>query len=298
MPACLPTSTHLFSPLHKHPHHSIERASKMANVDMPENETYLQDVVNEQPPPLENGMCTSAVLDASSVAVVCGTFQRELTPSAAPVKVKKMRKKKKVQPEPEPEPEPEVLISPDAQLRSEMDYQGAYAQPVYEEQHTATFENEYRQGYDDQIPSDGSQWADSIQQAVNAALKSKKRALAEFNDDRLTLTTQLQEVAHTNQVLEDQVQSLQTEKHGLVELVEQHKAKFTSLDQKANKFKTYLQGLGADMDGLMKEATSRRESSEQLAAELDERKSAQHALMVSLSLNLSSLRRQAQRQAC
>ena len=207
-----------------------------------------------------------------------------------------MRKKKKVQPE--PEPEPEVLISPDDQLRSEMDYQGAYAQPVYEEQHTATFENEYRQEYDDPVPSDESQWVDNIQQAVNAAQKSKQRALAEFNADRLTLTTELQELSHTNQALEDQVQSLQTEKHGLVELVEQHKAKFTSLDQKAIKFKTYLQGLGADMDGLMKEATSRRESSEQLAAELDERKSAQHALMVSLSLNLSLLWRHVRRQAC
>ena len=48
----------------------------MADVNVPENEAYLGDVTHDLPPPLANGMCTSAVLEASFGVVAFGTVQR------------------------------------------------------------------------------------------------------------------------------------------------------------------------------------------------------------------------------
>lgn len=169
-----------------------------------------------------------------------------------------------------------------------------HTQSVYNPHCTATYESEYQLEPDKQINSDD--WPGEITQAIDRARRKEKQALAQYNADREALHTRLREECHANKELEGQVQSLRNEKHGLAELVEQHKAKINGLNHKASKFKIYLTGLGTDIDGLKEETNARRESSEQIVAELEERKSAQHALVeqsTKLKSDLLSVAREA-----
>lgn len=169
-----------------------------------------------------------------------------------------------------------------------------HTQSVYNPPCTATYEPEYQLEPDKQINSDD--WPGEITQAIDRARRKEKQTLAQYNADRESLHTRLQEQCRANQELEDQVQSLRNEKHGLAELVEQHKAKINGLNHKASKFKIYLTGLGTDIDGLKEETNARRESSEQIVAELEEQKSAQHALVeqsTKLKSDLLSVAREA-----
>lgn len=169
-----------------------------------------------------------------------------------------------------------------------------HAQSVYNPPRTTIHESEYQLEPDKQINSDD--WPGEITQAINKARRKEEQALAQYNADRESLHTRLREECRANQELEDQVQSLRNEKHGLAELVEQHKSKINGLNHKASKFKIYLTGLGTDIDGLKEEANARRESNEQIVADLEEQKSAQHALVeqsTKLKSDLLSVAREA-----
>lgn len=88
--------------------------------------------------------------------------------------------------------------------------------------------------------------------------------------EKQSLQNELQQAIGTKRALEDQVSTLQQDKESLMASVEEEKAKSTNLTIKIAKFKTFVGGIGNDMEHLKKEAESYHNQSKQLVTEAGE----------------------------
>ncbi|KAI5369714.1 hypothetical protein Slin15195_G005900 [Septoria linicola] len=124
-----------------------------------------------------------------------------------------------------------------------------------------------------------AEWDEDVSKGLAKLRKKEQATLAQHNLERADLTSQLQHTAYVNQELQTQGERLQHENQGLCVSLQQQQARLASLGAKANSFKTFLHGLGADIATLKQDAGTRQQKSEELVRELDATKSTQTALL-------------------
>lgn len=124
-----------------------------------------------------------------------------------------------------------------------------------------------------------AEWDEDLSKGLAKLRKKEQATLAQHNLERANLTSQLQHTAYINQELQTQGERLQHENQGLCASLQQQQARLASLGAKANSFKTFLHGLGADIATLKQDSGTRQQKSEELIRELDATKTMQTALL-------------------
>lgn len=118
-------------------------------------------------------------------------------------------------------------------------------------------------------------------QAINRSSKAK---LKELSRDNEKLQDDLQQAQNEQQVLQGQIGSLQQEKLDISEVVAKQKAKISAFEVRAGKFKTYIEGLGHDLNALRRQGNDDHRRGEELADETR----INHGLLDDLTKRLST----------
>ena len=111
----------------------------------------------------------------------------------------------------------------------------------------------------------------------------KQEAASKHAAERDALLAELQHEVEAKSTLQEELQSARADRTFLTTSVEQQKTRIKTLEHKVTRFKTFVDGLGNDMDALKKESGATRRRSERLAQESEERKAEQNALLEQLS---------------
>ncbi|KAI7563284.1 hypothetical protein KC316_g12720 [Hortaea werneckii] len=101
--------------------------------------------------------------------------------------------------------------------------------------------------------------------------------------ERDALLAELQHEIEAKSALQEELRSARADRTSLVTSIEQQKTRIKTLEHKVSRFKTFVDGLGNDMDALKKESGTTRRRSERLIQEGEERKAEQHVLFEQLS---------------
>ncbi|KAK5135786.1 hypothetical protein LTR08_004612 [Meristemomyces frigidus] len=134
--------------------------------------------------------------------------------------------------------------------------------------------------YSDQSASDVNDYLQILAYKVQQKQQSSSRKLAA---KRNALEAELQPILAAKQALEEELGLVQQQNTTLAITLEQQKSKVTAYETKINRFKTFVDGLGNDVDALKKDAGITRRRGEQLAHEGEDRKAEQVALFEQLS---------------
>ena len=123
-------------------------------------------------------------------------------------------------------------------------------------------------------------WMQIIQYKIR---EEEEKASAKFATERESLQVELQQTFDAKTVLQGDLDNVLQQKDSLNETVDKQKAKIATLESNIKRFKTFVDGLGNDVDALKKEANATRRKSEQLVQEKDDRKAERDALYRQLS---------------
>ncbi|KAI7110454.1 hypothetical protein KC339_g139 [Hortaea werneckii] len=111
----------------------------------------------------------------------------------------------------------------------------------------------------------------------------KQEAARKHAAERDALLAELQHEAEAKSALQEELRSARADRTLLITSVEQQKTRVRTLEHKVSRFRTFVDGLGNDMDALKKESGATRRRSERLIQEGEERKAEQHFLLEQLS---------------
>ncbi|KAK3691772.1 hypothetical protein LTR37_018430 [Vermiconidia calcicola] len=130
--------------------------------------------------------------------------------------------------------------------------------------------------------------------------QKEQSCLARIENERMTMQAELQSARETKHMLEEQLGNVLQQKETLAAEVEKRQTKVASYESKINRFKTFVDGLGKDVDYLKREATASRRKAEQLALDDENRKAEHNALLEQLRTGSeqSSLLRDRALRAC
>ncbi|KAK4549367.1 hypothetical protein LTR36_006364 [Oleoguttula mirabilis] len=134
--------------------------------------------------------------------------------------------------------------------------------------------------HSDQSTSDVNDYLQILAYKVQQKHQSSSTRLAV---EREAMQAELQQIFDSKQSLQEELDAVEQQKISLVAVVEQQKTKVAAYEAKMNRFKTFVDGLGNDVDALKKEAGTTRRKGEQLAREGDDRKAEQTVLFEQLS---------------
>ncbi|KAK3705738.1 hypothetical protein LTR37_013181 [Vermiconidia calcicola] len=112
--------------------------------------------------------------------------------------------------------------------------------------------------------------------------QKEQSCLARIESERKTMQAELQSTLETKHMLEEQLDNVLQQKETLAAEVEKRQTKVASYESKINRFKTFVDGLGKDVDYLKREATASRRKAEQLALDDENRKAEHNALLEQL----------------
>ena len=129
--------------------------------------------------------------------------------------------------------------------------------------------------------------SDGISEMEGMVLKVREKTKAlkqQHGTDREALHAKIEDIVAAKQALQDDLTTVQQQKTDLSALLEQQRGKTIAYETKLNRFKTFVTGLGNDVDALKKEAGTTRRKGEQLAQEGGDRKAEQAALFQQLSM--------------
>ncbi|KAI6818917.1 hypothetical protein KC352_g9457 [Hortaea werneckii] len=111
----------------------------------------------------------------------------------------------------------------------------------------------------------------------------KQEAARKHAAERDALLAKLQHEIEAKSALQEELRSARADRASLITNVEQQKMRVQTLEHKVSRFRTFVDGLGNDMDALKKESGASRRRSERLIQEGEERKAEQHDLLEQLS---------------
>ncbi|KAI7213840.1 hypothetical protein KC352_g16829, partial [Hortaea werneckii] len=111
----------------------------------------------------------------------------------------------------------------------------------------------------------------------------KQEAARKHAAERDALVAKLQHEIEAKSALQEELRSARADRTFLITSVEQQKTRVKTLEHKVSRFRTFVDGLGNDMDALKKESGATRRRSERLIQEGEERKAEQHVLLEQLS---------------
>ncbi|GAB1738090.1 hypothetical protein NU219Hw_g2625t1 [Hortaea werneckii] len=111
----------------------------------------------------------------------------------------------------------------------------------------------------------------------------KQEAARKHAAEKNALLAELQHEIEAKSALQEELRSASADRTSLVTSVEQQKTRVKALEHKVSRFRTFVDGLGNDMDVLKKESGTTRRRSERLIQEGEERKAEQHVLLEQLS---------------
>ena len=134
--------------------------------------------------------------------------------------------------------------------------------------------------HSDQSTSDVNDYLQILAFKVQQKQQSASSRLAA---ERESMTAELQQILDAKQALQDELDAMQQQKSNLTTTLEKQKMKTTAYESKISKFKTFVDGLGNDIDALKKEASITHRKGEQLEQEGKDRKAEQNALFEQLS---------------
>lgn len=134
--------------------------------------------------------------------------------------------------------------------------------------------------HSDQSSSDVNDWLQVLSYKVEEKRQSSSRR---FDAERKALRAEMQQTTDSMQALQADLDNVQQQKSSLAIVVEQQKTKVKIYAGKINRFKTFVDGLGNDVDSLKKEASVTRRKGEQLSQVGEDRKVEQTVLFQQLS---------------
>lgn len=108
---------------------------------------------------------------------------------------------------------------------------------------------------------------DLIANFAQTITRSSKAKLKELSRDNEKLQDDLEQAQNEQQVLQGRIDTLQQEKVNISEVVAKQKAKISAFEVKAGKFKTYIEGLGHDLNALRRQGNDDHRTGEELADE-------------------------------
>ncbi|KAI6839587.1 hypothetical protein KC340_g12256 [Hortaea werneckii] len=111
----------------------------------------------------------------------------------------------------------------------------------------------------------------------------KQEAARKHAAERDALLAELQHEIEAKRALQEELRSARADRTFLTTSIEEQKTRIKTLEHKVSRFKTFVDGLGNDMDALKKESGTTRRRSERLIQEGEERKAEQHVLLEQLS---------------
>ncbi|KAI7354599.1 hypothetical protein D0864_11952 [Hortaea werneckii] len=111
----------------------------------------------------------------------------------------------------------------------------------------------------------------------------KQEAARKHAAEKDALVAELQNEIEAKSALQEELRSARADRTFLNTSVEQQKTRVKTLEHKVLRYKTFVDGLGNDMDALKKESGAARRKSERLIQEGEERKAEQHVLLEQLS---------------
>ncbi|RMY30397.1 hypothetical protein D0866_08024 [Hortaea werneckii] len=111
----------------------------------------------------------------------------------------------------------------------------------------------------------------------------KQEAARKHAAERDALLAELQHEIEAKRALQEELRSARADRTFLTTSIEEQKTQIKTLEHKVSRFKTFVDGLGNDMDALRKESGTTRRRSERLIQEGEERKAEQHVLLEQLS---------------
>lgn len=124
---------------------------------------------------------------------------------------------------------------------------------------------------------------DYLQIVAHKFQEQDRMARARFTAERESLQAELQQSFDAVQAIQAEYDAVQQQKAGVESALQQQRSKVIAYEAKIGKFKTFVDGLGNDLNALKKESSATRRRSEQLVQEGDERKHEQNALCEQLS---------------
>ncbi|KAK5124874.1 hypothetical protein LTR85_001064 [Meristemomyces frigidus] len=134
--------------------------------------------------------------------------------------------------------------------------------------------------HSDQSTSDVNDYMQILAYKVQQKQQSSSSRLAA---ERQAMEAELQQILEAKQALQEELEAARQQRGNLTTIVEQQKTKVAAYEAKMSRFKTFVDGLGNDVDALKKEAGTTRRKGEQLAREGEDRKAEQTALFEQLS---------------
>ncbi|KAI6888706.1 hypothetical protein KC360_g2603 [Hortaea werneckii] len=111
----------------------------------------------------------------------------------------------------------------------------------------------------------------------------KQEAARKHAAEKGALLAELRHEVEAKSALQEELRTARADRTFLITSVEQQKTRVRTLEHKASRFRTFVDGLGNDMDALKKESGATRRRSERLIQEGEERKAEQHVLLEQLS---------------
>lgn len=119
-----------------------------------------------------------------------------------------------------------------------------------------------------------------ITEQFNARIERKRRKeISRFEDSKSNLLNELRDVQHANAALQDRLDRVEQEKTGLGTELQAEKTKVRSFKLKAAKFRTFVDGLGNDIESLRREANSHRLQGEEIAEDVSKWQETQATLL-------------------
>ena len=134
--------------------------------------------------------------------------------------------------------------------------------------------------HSDQSLSDVNDYMQILAYKVQQKQQSSSRKLAA---EREAMEVEMQPILQAKQALEEELALVRQQNVTLDTTLAQQKSMVAAYDLKINRFKTFVDGLGHDVDALKKDAGVTRRKGEQLAQEGEDRKAEQVALFEQLS---------------
>lgn len=122
-------------------------------------------------------------------------------------------------------------------------------------------------------------------QIIQYKVRQKEQSLtASFVAEREHLHAELQQVVDAKQMLQNELEQVFQHRDSLTAILDKQKGKVAAYESKINRFKTFVDGLGNDVDSLKKDANATRRKSELLTQEKDDRKAERDALFDELNI--------------
>ncbi|TKA79018.1 hypothetical protein B0A55_03164 [Friedmanniomyces simplex] len=128
--------------------------------------------------------------------------------------------------------------------------------------------------------------SDVFGEAHEALLRVQRKnetLISQYHADRAALDAELQRVTEAKQQLQADLDEVQQQKGDMSILLEQQRGKISAYEGKLNRFRTFVDGLGNDVNALKREAGVTRRKGDELIQEGEDRKAEQAALFEQIS---------------